>query len=160
MGILCYGVLIRVATESDLESLLTMGQQLHEVESAYEPLLTFSIDKARQRYERAFANPNALFLIAESTNRPVGYLYAHAQQIEYFSTDQLECEIEVVFVSEPFRGQGVAGQLIDACIAWAKDKNIFRFSSGIYARNTASQSAFLKHGFTPHHATFILTNDS
>lgn len=151
---------IRQATIEDLETLIEMGEQLHLAEKEFEPLLTFSKDESRARYSEELNNPNALLLVAQDNQKIVGYLYAHAGSVEYFSTDKAECEIEVVYVSSEYRGQGIAQQLIDGCLSWAKDKNVFRFKTGIYAQNAASQSAFMKYGFAPYHSTYTLINES
>lgn len=149
----------RQATIQDLETLIEMGEQLYFSEKEFEPLLTFSKDVSRERYKKELSNPNALLLVAQDSEKIIGYLYAHADRVEYFSTSKAECEIEVVYVASEYRGQGIAGQLIDGCVAWAKDKHIFRFTSGIYAQNVSSQSAFMKYGFVPYHSTYVLLNE-
>jgi GNAT superfamily N-acetyltransferase len=145
---------IRSAQNEDLETLLEMGKQLHLVEKKFEPLLTFSSEEATQRYSRELINPNALLLLAEENQRPIGYLYAHAEKVEYLATNQMECEIEVVFVFPEFRGRGVAQLLINRCIEWTKTKDVYRIKTGIYAQNTSSQSAFTKIGFEPYHIVY------
>ena len=147
---------IRLAKNEDLKALVEMGKQLHLVEKKFEPLLTFSSEEARLRYSKGLTNPNVLLLLAEETHKPIGYLYAHAETVEYLDTNRLECEVEVVFVLPEFRGQGVAQLLIDRCLKWVKTKNVFRVKIGIYAQNTSSQSAFTKIGFTPYHITYTL----
>jgi GNAT superfamily N-acetyltransferase len=147
---------IRTAKNEDVETLVKMGEQLHFVEKEFEPLLTFSKEEARRRYTSELTNPNSLILVAEEDLTPIGYLYSHAEKVEYFNTDKLECEIEVVFVSEEFRGQGVAQLLIEKCLEWAKTKNMLRIKTGIYAQNSSSQSVFAKVGFVPYHITYIL----
>lgn len=147
---------IRAAKNEDLEALVKMGEHLHFVEKKFEPYLAFSSEEAKQRYSSELVNPNALLLLAEENHESIGYLYAHAEKIDYLNTDQLECEIEVVFVDSEFRGRGIAQHLIERCIEWTKTKNVFRVKTGIYAQNTSSQSVFAKVGFTPYHTTYTL----
>ena len=147
---------IRVAKQQDITVLIQMGEKLHLVEKQYEPLLTFSVSDAVKRYEEALNNDHSLLLIAEVDQVSVGYLYAHAQKVTSLDTSELECEVEVVFVEEKYRGNGVAQILIKECIEWAKILNVFRFKSGIFTQNEASQSVFQKLGFKPYHTEYIL----
>lgn len=150
---------IRQATIEDLETLIEMGKHLHESEQMFEPLLTFSSKDATKHYEDELKNPLALLLIVEDSGIAIAYLYAHAEPVLYFSTDKLECEIEVIYVASKYRGQGLAQQLVRECVSWAKGKNIFRFKTGIYAENNSSKSAFMKSGFVPYHTTYTLINE-
>lgn len=149
-------MIIRKAKRDDVETLVTMGEKLHEVEKTFEPLLTFSYSDFVQHYKEELENPRALLLVAQDQDKVIAYLYAHAQRVEYFDTDKLECEIEVIYVEPEYRGKGLAEKFIDSCLAWAEDKNVFRFKTGIYAQNASSQAAFTKYGFMPYHTTFVL----
>lgn len=144
---------IRQATIQDMPVLLQLGKKLHEVELEFEPLLSYSEEAAKDRYTQELSNNNALFLIADIDSQPIGYLYAHADKIGYFSTDKLECEIKVVYLKENARGKGISKQLINACIEWAKTKDVFRIKAGIYQQNEASLTSFQEYGFRPYHST-------
>lgn len=150
---------IRTARKNELSALVAMGGRLHETELLFEPLLVFSEKEAIDRYTKEFENPNALLLVAEDNDDVVGYLYAHADKIDYYNTKKLECEIEVVYVTEDYRRKGVARALVEECIIWAKTKNVFRIKIGAYTQNKASQQAFQKYGFTPYHTTFTQNVD-
>jgi len=150
---------IRIAKKADLETLINLGEQLYLVENKFEPLLLFSREQSELKYSKEFANPNALFLLAEENNKSVGYLYAHNNRVNYFNIDKLECEIEAVFVEPDFQGKGIARLLVEYCIEWAKTKNVFRIKTGIYAQNETSQSVFSKLEFTPYHTTYILQKE-
>lgn len=133
-----------------------MGEKLHFVEKEFEPLLIFSVDEALKRYSRELNNDNALFLLAEENNKAIGYLYSHTDKIAYLDTKQPECVIEAIYIEKEFRGKGLVKLLVEQTISWAKSKNVFRIRAGIYAKNTFSQSAFLKLGFIPHHTTYVV----
>jgi len=149
---------LRVAKNDDLDSLMRMGKELYIIEKQFEPMLKFSSSKARHKYLQELMNQNALILIVEEKHKAIGYLYAHAEEVEYLDTSKLECEIEVIYIDDEYRGKGLAQQLIDKALYWAKTKNIFRIKAGIYAQNESSQAAFLKCGFSPFHTTYILSN--
>lgn len=137
---------IRPANLTDIETLLLFGKELHFVEKEFEPALKYSEDEARERYTRQLQNPLALFLIAsDKMQEAIGYLYAHAEKTEG-STDP-ECNLEVIYIKPEFRGRGLSSELIHACIDWAKENNIHKIKTEIFAKNTASKIAFEKQGF-------------
>lgn len=151
---------IRKATPDDLNELISMGRALHEVEKQFEPLLTFSDQEAREHYTKQLKNDNAHFLVAEDADQILGYLYGHIDIVDYFSTKSPEAEAEVIYLKPEARGKGVAKQLVDQFIVWAKEKKAFRVKGGIYDQNEPSKNLFLKYGFKPYHTfyTFDLDN--
>ena len=147
---------IRPASEIDLPSLATWGQKLHEVERQFEPQLQFSLEEAYVRYQHELANPQALLLIVEDSGEPVGYLYAHIEPTpSYFALLATECVLEVIYLEPVARGKRFADQLIEKCIAWADDQNVWRYSTGIYAQNSSSLLVFQRLGFRPYHVTLV-----
>ena len=152
---------IRKATLEDLETLLTWGESLWKTELAYEERMLYSKDFYRQQDLKELQNEHALILIGELAEKPVGYLYAHIDPTpDYLAGNDLECEIEVIYLEPEARWQGLAQELIEECIQWAKEKNVRRLKTGIYAQNTASLNAFRKSGFYDHHITLIRESEN
>ena len=149
---------IRQASHNDLITLLDLGEKLYLMEKSFEPLLCFTATETETRYTKQLKNEDALFLIAEIEGTIVGYLYAHADKVEYFDTDKLECEIEVIYIEPKYRGKGLAQELLQVCIDWAHNKNVFCLKTGIYAQNNDSIRAFTKLGFSPYHLTLTRNN--
>lgn len=147
-------IFIRKAKITDLELMLAWGKKVYEVERQYMPLLIYSAKEAKDRYLNQIDNPLFCFLIAEINGKPVGYLYAHLDQIPYLATKRKECEIEVIYLNEDSRGRGAAGELINACMLWAKNNRAFGIKAGIFADNIASIKAFQKTGFYLKHSTY------
>jgi GNAT superfamily N-acetyltransferase len=151
---------IRKAKLDDLDELISMGQALYEGEKQFEPLLTFSVQDAREHYTKQLENKNACFLIAEDTSQILGYLYGHINIVDYFSTTSPEAEAEVIYLKPETRGKGIAKQLVDEFIIWAKGKKAFRVKGGIYEQNEPSKNLFLKYGFKPYHTVYTLDLDN
>lgn len=147
---------IRKAIIHDLPLLLSWGKKMYEVEKTFIPLLNYSPTEANHRYTNQITDPNFLFIIALLEQKPVGYLYAHLDIIEYLNTKKPQCEIEVIFLDEKARSSGLAQELIKTAINWAKENNAFEVKAGIFVKNLASQLAFKKTGFVPQHTTYIL----
>lgn len=146
-------MLIRKANINDIETLLDFGMKLHLVEKEFEPMLQYSKVEVQKKYTDELKNPLSLFLIVENDNLSVGYLYAHAKKINLNSKD-LVCELEVVYVSPEFRGRGLAKDLINECIIWAKGKKILNIKTDIFAKNLPSKKTFEKIGFEEYSLTY------
>lgn len=145
---------IRIASKEDLPLLLKWGKKMYEVEKQYMPLLKYSGLEASNKYSKQIADPKFLFLIAELGEMPVGYLYAHIDEVEYLDTNKPQCEIEVIFLNAQARGLGLSQKLIKSASAWAKKKGAFEIKSGIFAQNIISRKAFKKSGFSLVHTTY------
>jgi len=146
---------IRKANINDLELLLTWGRKMYKTEKHYMPLLKYSSKEARERYKNQIDNPLFYFLIAELNNKPVGYLYAHLDQIPYLRTKRKECEAEVIYLEKQGRGKGISQKLIASCVTWAKKNNALGIKAGIFANNITSIKTFQKSGFSLRHTTYF-----
>lgn len=141
----------RIATQEDLSVLLQFGKELSLVESKYDETIVYEDTEARSRYIKQLSKPFALFLISETEEKlPTGYLYAH------IDTSSQQGELEVVFISEEYRGQGLAQELVTRALEWMKGKQVFRVVTHIFAGNQSSQKAFEKLGFKPHNIEYLL----
>jgi GNAT superfamily N-acetyltransferase len=83
-------------------------------------------------------------------------LYGHLEKINYFSTNDLEAEVEVVYLKSNARGKNVAKHLVNEFTKWAKHNSAFRIKAGIYDKNYSSQKLFEKIGFNAYHTTYTL----
>jgi L-amino acid N-acyltransferase YncA len=145
---------IRKASAEDLPQLLKWGEKLYEAEKVYQPLLKYSESNAKARYSKQISDPKFLFLVAEVNKKPVGYLYAHLDQIEYLNTSKPQCEIEAVFINKEARGMGLSKELLEKAITWAKDNNAFEVKAGIFTKNTISRKLFESSGLEESHITY------
>ncbi len=148
----------RIATDKDISQLISMGKELHDVEKKFEPLLEFNEKEAVERYESEMVNPKALLLIAEDQEKSevAGYLYAHYDNIDYFTDMTPECEIEVIYLKPSYRGMGIADFLIKDSLVWANKHGITRIKTGIYFSNMSSRKLFERNKFEPYHISYIL----
>ncbi len=147
----------RYATKADLPTLLRFGEQLFLVEREFDRTVTFNQDEAQDRYSQQLENPLALFVVVETDDHhAAGYLYAH---IDTSETGQLpQCEIEVVYVDEQYRGQGVAPELVKRALKWVKDTDarVQIVKTHIFADNLPSRRTFEKLSFRPHNVEYQL----
>lgn len=55
--------------------------------------------------------------------------------------------LEGIFVAEPYRSRGIAGNLLAACEAWAREQGCREFASDCELSNTVSREFHLALGF-------------
>ena len=150
-------VTVRSATLTDLDLIEKWGRALHEVERNFEPHMVDSGEHFRERDAQQLASSNAIYLIAEVQNRPVGYLAAFVEPLPtYLTLSGSEGVIEVVYVEASVRGTGVAGQLVEVCLSRLQKADVKRVRAGIYAQNKASLKLFGKFGLHPYHVTVLM----
>jgi GNAT superfamily N-acetyltransferase len=143
---------IRLANESDVPSLGRLGALL--VETHY----TFD----RQRFMASSANVSegyAWFLrsqlktkgvviyVAERAGTIIGYVYAGLEPASWKELREMAGFIHDVVVDESSRGEGVAGLLVEAAIAWLRANGAPRVMLWTAERNGAAQRLFARLGF-------------
>lgn len=151
---------VRPATPADLDHIGRWGRALYEVELGFEPHLRYLGEHYRERDIEQLSSPDALYLIAEVQNQPIGYLTASTQALPaYLSLSGREGVIEVVYLEAFSRGKGVADKLVETCFSWLREKGAKRVRAGIYAQNRASLKLFERFGLQLHHATMLKAFD-
>ena len=130
---------VKKATIHDLETVTKLALGLWPHHLAEELAGEFSVTLTREdaaiflAYEggvaAGFAQCQLRHDYVEGTaSSPVGYL-------------------EGIFVSEPYRKQGVAGKLLTACEGWAREQGCTEFASDCELDNTQSLKFHLALGF-------------
>lgn len=100
---------IRPATPEDFSALYTIGTNTPELQvSATE---VFMDD---DEFMWSLTNPKGVFLVAEVNNRPIGFIYASATDMERPFAHKYACLVYLVVIPE-YRRKGVAQKLYLAC---------------------------------------------
>ncbi|MDI3544359.1 MAG: hypothetical protein PWQ28_640 [Candidatus Woesearchaeota archaeon] len=104
---------IRLATKTDLKSLISIKQEFNE---------EYGISKSNSFISRELSNylGKGIIIIAESDSKIVGYLAGIIEKNLYETTGY----IEEIFVSKPFRHRGISTRLKDRFIEFLKSKGI------------------------------------
>jgi GNAT superfamily N-acetyltransferase len=145
---------IRLATLDDLDIIQKLNAQLFAFEQQfsdsynrnwmYEPA---GIDYFTRRI--ANADGNSICLVASSENNIIGYLAAYVGTCAYRSLNPI-VELENMFVTEQFRGQGVGTLLVERMKTIAQTKGAKRMRVGLLADNTKAQAFYAECGFKSH----------
>lgn len=91
-------------------------------------------ETGRKYFTEVLNNPEAICLLAEEENKPVGYLIAIPKDISYRLSKYIE--IENMGVSPNFRSKGIGIQLINKCIELAKEYGYQKVYVNTYFENT------------------------
>lgn len=121
------------AAAAALANRLWPGHDLPALERELRPLLTQSA---------------AAIFLAVCGETPVGFAQCQLRQdyVEGASSSPVGY-LEGVFVAEPFRRQGLAGELLAACQSWARAQGCREFASDCELDNKSSLAFHLRAGF-------------
>ena len=127
------------ATTGDLKKLVSLGLELWPGHTAED--LTAEFTAIIERVDAAF-------FLAYDGERPVGFAQCQLRRdyVEGTATSPVGY-LEGIFVSDPYRKQGIARQLIAACESWAKEIGCVEFASDCELTNHESLRFHLSMGF-------------
>ena len=130
----------------------TLGAMLMRTHYAYDPLrFRPPGDAPEEGYawflESQLAEADVVVLVAERSGRVVGYIYAGIEPLSWKELRDEAGFIHDIAVDEVARRTGVAGQLLDAAIAWLRERGMPRVVLWTAEPNNAAQQLFESHGF-------------
>ncbi len=131
--------MIRQAINPDLPALGQLGAALWPHHTAAEMEAEFA-----EIMEKA----DAVFFLKLAAGRIVGFAQVGLRRDYVEGTDHSPVGyLEGIYVSEDFRGMGIARALLMACEHWAKEKGCREFASDCELDNTQSLNFHLAAGF-------------
>jgi GNAT superfamily N-acetyltransferase len=116
-------------------------RMLRETPDAYGSSYAIEVDFPESRWRERAGNP-MLFLAADERDEVVGT----ATGLEGAAGT---VEVVAMYVAPEARGQGCAGQLLDAVAAAARDRGAHRLVLHVTAGNRAAQRSYTRYGFRP-----------
>lgn len=150
---------IRRATLEDISTIIEMNGRLYSYENArgfyqgsYDLNWTYSDDGIRVFQQILGDKPENVAFIAE-LNNAIGFLVGSYRDYTYREPNRI-AEIDIMFVEEDYRRQGVGSALVDAFKQWAHDHHAARLRVGAFAGNTVAAGFYQKCGFSPFDTIF------
>jgi GNAT superfamily N-acetyltransferase len=143
---------IRRAVAGDATQLGALGAMLMRTHYAFDPQRFLAVgDQAARGYASFLASQldedDAIVLVAERDNQIVGYVYAGLEPMSWKELRGPAAFIHDVMVEESAQGNGAGSALIDAAIAWARERKAPRVMLWTAERNHEAQRLFERVGF-------------
>jgi ribosomal protein S18 acetylase RimI-like enzyme len=140
---------IRQARADEVEKLQFLDDEvfIHDVEFDLDLDMTWAKnEKGKVFFTNALNDPNSYCLIAEDTDKAVGYLVASSKEISYRKS---KCaELQNMGVSPDYRSKGIGSMLVQKCLEWAKSKGYQKMYVSAYFGNKEAIRFYKKNGFS------------
>ena len=145
---------IRAATSADLPQIGTLAALLVQAHHEFDPQRFFAATGSTpQHYARFLGSQldaaDAVFLVAETDGRVIGYAYAALEGYDYMALRGPAGVIHDLVVDPTHRGHGVGRLLLDATVAQLTSRGAPRIVLFTAEKNHAAQRLFARLGFRP-----------
>lgn len=108
--------------------------------------LSEKFNDAAQRAE--IGSPQLRYRLALRSGDIVGYCMMGAMELPVDDAEGVE--LHRLYVDESVKGAGVAGALMDDCVAWARAKGASAIYLSVWEENHRAQRFYRRHGFAHH----------
>jgi ribosomal protein S18 acetylase RimI-like enzyme len=144
--------MVRPATAADLDVLGRLGAVLMRTHYAFDAQRFLSPgDDPEGGYawflDTQLREPDAVVLVSERDGQVVGYVYASLEPLSWKELRGPAGFIHDIVVDESSRARGVARELLDAAIAWLRERGAPRAILWTAAGNGRAQHVFERAGF-------------
>jgi GNAT superfamily N-acetyltransferase len=140
---------LRPATADDLSAIVTMRDQLNQLELAGCPhasIQPLSQDEFAALWSGTFASPSHCWRIVEAEGRPVGFGLIY---LVFPTITPSAAYLHWAYVEETYRRQGVGRLLLAELLGWAKARGADRVELQFIDGNQAAERFWTKMGFQP-----------
>ena len=145
---------IRRAEAADAGRLGALGAALMRQHYAFDPQRFLAAGVHAESGYASFLRSqleqnDAIVLVAEADGRVIGYLFAALEPMSWKELRGPAGFIHDVLIEDSARDSGAGTALIEAALAWMRERGAARAILGTAARNTAAQRLFERLGFRP-----------
>jgi GNAT superfamily N-acetyltransferase len=145
-------IIIRPAEARDLPVLGRLGAALMRTHYAFDRARFLSPDAGAEEGYAAFLGSqlhasDAVVMVAEIDGAVAGYVYAGIEPLSWKELRDEAGFVHDLLVADEARNSGAGGQLLDAAIAWLKQRGMPRVVLWTAARNAGAQRLFDRRGF-------------
>lgn len=142
-------IIVRPATNADLETLLRFEQGVITAERPFDPTIREgSINYYDLRY--MLTAPEVRLMVAETDGVLIGSGYARIEKGRHYLKHTHHAYLGFMYVVPEHRGKGVNRLIIDALKTWVISQNINELRLDVYYDNHPAITAYEKAGFTNH----------
>jgi len=143
---------IRKAETRDLEAVGKLGVMLMETHYELDPQRFLAAGRGAARGYASFLgsvieSPEACVFVADDDGDVKGYVYVALEPLSWKELRGPAGFIHDVAVREDARRTGIGTRLLDAAVAWLRERGAPRVLLWTAAPNAAAQNLFRHHGF-------------
>ena len=143
---------IRPAVRADLPAVGRLGALLvrthHELDpERFIPATPRTADGYAGFLGTQLDNPDAVVLVAEREDEVIGYAYAGVEGHDWMALRGPAGVLHDLVVDPAERGRGVARMLLEAAVAWLRERGAPRVVLSTAERNEPAQRLFARAGF-------------
>jgi RimJ/RimL family protein N-acetyltransferase len=141
--------IVRLATKNDIPILDTFMDGLVDAERPMD--VTIKDGKVVYYDLESFINSDeAVLYVVELNDELVASGYAKIKPDRVYLKHDQHAYLGFMFVPEKHRGNGYNKLIVDALLAWSKEKNIQEIRLDVYDSNPSAIRAYEKAGFAKH----------
>lgn len=143
---------IKPATQSDTQTLLTLGRETFQETFAEsntpENMQQYIRENfTKEKLDAELANPNSQFYIAWIGEEAIGYLKVNENDAQTELQEQDTLEIERIYVKNAYHGKRVGQLLYDKAVEIAREKGKSAIWLGVWEANPKAIRFYEKNGF-------------
>ena len=142
-------IIVRPATNADLDTLLRFEQGVILAERPFDPTLK---PDPNSYYDLPYmlTTPEVELVVAEQDSVLIGSGYARIEKAKHYNNHTHHAYLGFMYVVPEHRGKGVNRLIIDALSKWARAQNITELRLDVYNDNSPAIAAYEKVGFKKH----------
>jgi GNAT superfamily N-acetyltransferase len=142
-------IIVRPATNADLDTLLRFEQGVILAERPFDPTLK---PDPLHYYDLAYmiTAPEVELVVAEQDRALIGSGYARIEMAKHYNKHSYHAYLGFMYVIPEHRGKGVNRLIIDTLSKWTRARNITELRLDVYYDNSPAIAAYEKAGFKKH----------
>jgi len=142
---------IRLATSSDIESLIPLNYEVQSLHIDIAPSVFCEVKKdgLSKWFQAQMEDCNTQLFIAENSTKILGYLIIKVikRPSNPFMFKQHYAYIDHMCVDSEYRGNGIGRKLISVAVDFAKGSGIGHIELDVWSKNINAKNAYKKIGF-------------
>jgi GNAT superfamily N-acetyltransferase len=107
----------------------------------------WALNESAADFSRMLNDARSLVLVVRRGNVTVGYLAGYIADVSPTRFPGLHAVLRSLYVLPDHRGRGVAGQLTEAFVSWARDRGCVQVGVDCYLANEPARRLYERHGF-------------
>lgn len=131
--------------------MLALNQKGFEYDLPFDSTLNMewtTLQEARDFFDSRITDDDKIALLVESKDLPIGFLVGSILAPDSYRIPLKMAELDIMFIEESYRHQGVGAQLMAQLVEWAKEQGCVRLTVTASSGNEVATSFYRRQGFS------------